>query len=623
MSYTARALRVDLSTGKTREEELGPDVTRKWVGGTGLGVKYLYDEIGPEIAWDSPDNKVFLATGPLANTRVSGTGIFSAVFKGPMNNLAGCTQANGFLGAFLRSQGYEALILEGVAPALTHLHLDENGVSLRDAEHLAGIGTWELEDRVRGEMGLDEKRLSVFGIGPAGERRARFAVLVGDRGHVASKNGLGAVLGAKRLKAISVKRGSVKAYVADPARLNQLVTPLFEHARDAGGGRHYQYGTAGGLSGASLGGWLPTRNYTTSIYPEHELMGGQYVRSHFPLKNNPCWACRMACCKLIDVSGAPNPSFVYEEPEYEGMAAMGPQIGVVDTAMTIRLANECDAVGIDINEAGWLIGWVMECFEKGLLSTRDLDGIEAHWGDGEAASALTRKIGTGEGCGAWLGEGVKRASEHVGGAAAEMAIYTLKGQTPRGHDHRGRWAEMLDTATSSTGTIEVTYGGVQTERLGLQPLKDRFSPDEIPEQMARLNGWHQFEDSLGICRFVFTSADLGVQTTNAISGWDLSLEEALTIGRRISAQLRIWSFVHGLDPSLERPSTRYGSVPVDGPAAGADIRPHWDHMVSRFRTLIGWEPTLGLPLPETLRALDLEDLVPVAAQFESRVGAPA
>jgi aldehyde:ferredoxin oxidoreductase len=624
VELTARVLRVDLSKRTTGVEEVPAEVVRKWIGGTGLGAYYLYKEVPPEVDWDDPENKVIIATGPLGNTRFSGTGTISCVFKGPMTGLAGSTQANGYLGAFLRSQGYDAIIVEGEADRLTQLHIDEDGVELRDAEQFAGLGTWQLEDRIREIEGLNDKQLSVFGIGPAGEHLVRFAAFVGDRGHVAAHNGVGAVLGAKKLKAISCKRGKQKSFIADQKKVNDLVRPLFEDAKEYGGGSLYAWGTAGGVSGAARGGWLPIKNYTTSVFPEHELINGQYIRGNFEWKNNPCWACNMACCKTMTVTEGPYAGYSGEEPEYEGMAGMGAQIGVTEAGAAVYLSNEADNLGVDVNELGWLLGWVIECAEEGWITPEQLDGLKPTWGDHETAKRLMDKIAFREGCGRWLGEGVMRASKYIGGPAADAAIYAEKGASPRTHDHRGRWAEMFDTCTSSTGTIEVTFGGVQTERLGLAPLKDRFSPAEIVEQMGRLNGWHQFDDSLGVCRFDFTNAHRGVEAVNAVSGWDLSLEDALNIGRRISAMLRVWSFLHGLDPKRERPSKRYGSVPVDGPAQGADIMPHWDGMLRHYRRLLGWDEELGLPLPETLKELDLEDLIPVVDRIRAeRQAVPA
>lgn len=618
MGLSGRLLRVDLTSGTTRGEDLSAEVMRTWVGGTALGAKLLLEEVAPGVEWDAPENAVILATGPLAGTRVSGTGTFSAVFKGPMNNLAGASQANGYLGSFLRSQGWDAMVLEGAASDWVWLHIDDTGVTVRDARHLVGLGTWRLEDEIRATLALTEKQVSVFGIGPAGENQVRFAALVGDRGHVAAHNGIGAVLGAKRLKAISVRRGKVKPPVADPVRLNDLVNPLFDDAKAFNGGSLYQWGTAGGISGAARGGWLPVKNYTTSIFEQHEKIDGRYLRTTFRMKNNPCWACRMACCKLVEVTEGPYAGVTGEEPEYEGMAGLGSQIGIGEAGAVVMLCNEADAIGVDLNELGWVIGWVMECFEKGLLTSDDLDGIQARWGDETAALALLHKIARREGCGDWLAEGVMRASRRVGGAAESMAIFGLKGHTPRSHDHRARWVEMFDTCTSSTGTIEQSFGGLQAERLGLAPLKDRFAPMEIVTQLAGMSGWHQFEDSLGVCRFDFTHAELGVATVNAVTGWDLSVQDALLVGRRASAVLRLWSYLHGLDPALERPSERYGSVPLDGPARGADIMPHWDVMKRRFWHLVGWDEHTGVPLPETLRELGLAELVPLAERIQER-----
>src|SRR5919198_1130427 len=196
--YAGRVMHVDLSSGQITSESLDAATLRRWVGGTGLGTKYLMEMVPPGMSWDDPENPVILASGPLAGTKVSGTGTFSAVFKGPMTDQAGATQANGYLGAFLRQNGYDAIVLTGRAPRPTYLLIRDGGAELRDAGHLWGVDTWKVED-----------------------------VLRGDHGHVAAHNGVGAVLGGKNLKAIATARGKVPIGIRDPQRLNGLIEPFF------------------------------------------------------------------------------------------------------------------------------------------------------------------------------------------------------------------------------------------------------------------------------------------------------------------------------------------------------------------------------------------------------------
>ncbi len=607
--YTGRILRVDLTRGTIGHDDLDEATIRRWVGGTGFGVHYLTQLCPPGTAWDAPENPVIIASGPMAGTKVSGTGLVSAVFKGPMTGQAGATQANGYLGVFLRQNGYDGMVITGRADRLVYLHVHDGIAELRDAGEYRGADTWTLEDRLRAAHGTNERGMSVFSIGPAGEKLVRFAALIGDRGHVMAHNGIGAVLGAKNLKAIAVARGKSPIPIHDPAKVNSLIEPYFVAASENRTSSLFQWGTGGGVSGAAVGGWLPIHNYQTGIFPEHEQINGQYIRTKFKIKNNPCWACRMGCCKLVEVTEGPYSGFKGEEPEYEGIASFGPQVGVTEAGAVVMLANEVDAHGYDINEAGWVVGFAIEAYQRGLISPESLGGLELRWGDAEAIRALLRKIALREDFGDVLAEGAKRAAEFIGGEALAMAVYTLKGNTPRSHDHRGRWAEMFDTCLSNTSTIEATFGGIQTQRIGLPPQRNRFDPHEVAALAAQFNGWHQFDDCLGICRFCNTHAELALQVLNAITGWDMTLAEAMTIGRRIVNQLRVFGFQHGLDPSLERPSPRYGSTPTDGPNAGIGIAPHWEAMVRTYREGMGWRPEDGRPTEATLREVGLGHLV--------------
>ncbi len=608
--YTGKILRVDLAEKKISEENLDPETAAKYIGGTGLGAKILYQEVPPGIAWDDPRNRLILASGPLAGTRVQGSGTFSAVTKGPMTNLAGASQANGFLGAYLRMAGFDAVIIQGRSPDWVYLYIHDGRADFRDARSLAGKDTWETEEGILTELGL-KKNGSVYSIGPAGENLVRFAAIVGDKGHVVAHNGMGAVMGSKRLKAIVAQRGNIKIEVRDAEKLAELNNKLYEESKNLLGGVLYQYGTGGVLSAGAQAGWLPVKNYTTNIFPDHEKINGQYLRIHFELKPAPCFACRIHHVHSIRVTEGRYEGFEGEEPEYEGLAGMGSQIGVSDAGAVVFLSNLADRLGMDVNESSWVIGWVMECFEKGILSTKDLDGLTMTWGNVDAVQTMLQKIAKREGFGAILAEGVKRAAERVGKGSGDLAVYTLKGSSPRGHDHRGmgRWAEMMDTCFSNTSTIEATFGAGYPPQLGVPPVADPFSPQEVSTVNAKINGWRQFEDCLGTCRFCTPNAQLTVECVNAVTGWDLSVADAMTIGRRAINQLRVFNFRHGLTAEQEAPSVRYGSTPQDGPCQGKAIRPHWPDIAQNYYGLMGWDKKTGKPLPETLRALGLEELI--------------
>jgi aldehyde:ferredoxin oxidoreductase len=311
------------------------------------------------------------------------------------------------------------------------------------------------------------------------------------------------------------------------------------------------------------------------------------------------------------VSEGPYQGFVAEEPEYEAFAAFGPQIGQTDAGAVFVLTDLADRLGIDVNETGWVLGWVMECYERGILTKKDTDGIEMNWGNVESVRRMLYKIANREGIGDLLAEGVKRASEEIGGEAVNMAVCTRKGSTPRGHDHRGRWSEMLDTCFTNTSTIEATFAGVWPHELNMPPVHDIFSPWEVPTINALVNGWHIFEDCVGVCRFNLKSPELLVEALNGATNFGLSLSEVTKIGKRIVNTLRVFNLRNGLTRDMEAPSPRYGSTPVDGPAEGIGVMRYWDSIGKIYYRLMGWDPDTGKPTAKTLRDLDLEDLISV------------
>jgi aldehyde:ferredoxin oxidoreductase len=599
---------VDLSKGQMSVEELKGSFIEKWVGGVGFGARYLYEEVPAGVEWSDAENRMIWTTGPLAGSGVYGAGTFNIAAKGPMTNLAGCSQANGYFGVYLKFSGFDGIIFQGKAPELVYLCIKDGKAELRDARNLAGKDLFEMEDAIRAELGAKGKQISVYGIGPAGENLVRHASVGGDNGHFAAHNGLGAVLGSKNVKAVVTYRGKTNFAIKDTERLKKANLAMFEHAKTFG--PFYQWGTGGGFSAIHDMGALPVRNYATNLFPAHEKMNGQYMRTHYKIKSQPCYQCHVAHVKEVEVTEGPYKGFVGEEPEYEQLAAWGPQIGNTELGAVVMLGREVDRLGIDCNEASWTIGWVMECYEKGVFSKKDLDGLDMSWGNVEAVKEMLNKIANREGIGDLLAEGVMRASQKIGGEAADWAVYTCKGASPRTHDHRGaRSAELFDTCVTNTSTLESTWAGVHPQLVDLPAVIDPLSHEEMPEMNAKFNGVRMFDDCLGTCRIASTDPKLQLECVNAVTGWELKLEDVFRIGRRVVNQLRVFNFRHGMKREDERPSKRYGSVPVDGPAKGYNPMENWEGMLESYYKLMGWDAETGKPLPDTLKQLDLEELI--------------
>jgi aldehyde:ferredoxin oxidoreductase len=267
-SYAGKLLRVDLGTGRTWAQPWTAAEMRFFLGGVGLGAKVLWEEVPPEVGWDHPDNRLVLATGPFAGLPVWGTGGLTVITRGAMTNGATSTQANGFFGANLKFSGYDAIVLQGQAPAWVYLYIHDDEVDLRDAGGLLGKDTWETQDALSAELGLAGHMLSVYSIGPAGEKLVRFAAIQGDYGHVASKNGVGAVMGKKKLKAVAIVRGTRAIRAVDPRGVYAAADEISYDLRTNPAARTlYEYGTLPGVVNLHGLGALPIKNYTTSVAP--------------------------------------------------------------------------------------------------------------------------------------------------------------------------------------------------------------------------------------------------------------------------------------------------------------------------------------------------------------------
>ncbi|MFC1898717.1 aldehyde ferredoxin oxidoreductase family protein [Chloroflexota bacterium] len=611
--YAGKILRVDLSNEQITEEVLSEAELRKWVGGVGFGAKYLYEEVPPEVGWDNPENRLIVASGPLGGTRTGGSGTISISTKGSLTNGATSSQANGFMGAYMKFAGYDAVIFQGTAKRWVYLYMHNGIAELRDASELVGKNTWETEDLIKEELGYEERGMSVFCIGPAGENLVKFAGVFGDKDHAAGHNGTGAVMGSKKLKAFCAARGKGSIAVKDPGKVSEAVNSLWDKLESSPAtAQVFKWGTGGTRESMQHRvdlGTLPVKNYTTSLYSSAPLMSNQHTRETWDAKPNPCWACRMHHCHMVTITDGPYKGQKVEEPEYEMYAACGPLIGNEDPAEALVLANLLTLLGLEGNEAGFLTSMLIELYEKGVLTTEETDGLELKWGNIKDIKTLFNRISHREGTFAnILAEGIMQVAKTLGSEAENCGIYALKGHAPRGHDHRAMWREMFDTATSDIGTYESGYGGPADPEV--PSLNDRFSPEQVSTHVAKAKGRRQFEDAIGTCVFCTRQPMSELLTIfNAVTGWDFTPQEAQNVGFRVANLLRVFNLRHGVPISAEQPSPRWGSIPTDGPAEGIGIMEQWEGMLDNYYNLMGWDRKTGKPLPETLKALGLENVI--------------
>lgn len=614
MSYGffGKILEVNLSDRSCKETKLDPEILRDVIGGCGLGAALLLGRYKPGRNWDHPDNPLMFIAGPFSGLPVPGSGLVNVVSQGALHNFAAVSQANGYFGAYLRSNGYDAMIVTGKSEEWNYLVLENGVISFCSADPIMGMDTYDTDAALKEACGNNKKKVSVMCIGPAGENLVKFSVISADCGHMAAHSGLGAVMGEKKLKAVVAVRGEKAVEVAHPNKLKEKTKQMFDYAKNFNGGMRKRYGTGGNFTHIHELGQLPVRNLATSTWNYVQNIDGKTLHksSRYKFSPKPCWACGMHG-RWMEIAEGPHAGFKGEEPEYELMAACSSMIDNRSSDLMFILSTTIDRLGLDGNESGWIMGWCMECFEKGWITSEMLAGIDLSWGNVDGAISLLKLITNREKFGDILARGVKQSAEHLGGDAYKAAVFTKKGNTPRGHDHRARWDEYLDTNMSCTGTIENTGGFLKYEKLGLISPADRFDPKEVGRAIGQISGWRQFEDSLGMCRFIIEEHDLMMDCLNAITDWNMDVRQAIKAGKKSTIRLRIFNLLNGLTPEMDYPSPRYSSSPANGPIGGMEIAGNYEIMRATYLKQIGWDVESAKPLPETLRENDLAEWIPV------------
>ncbi len=611
--YIGKVLRVDLTNREVREEKLEETLLKKFVGQIGIGVKILYDEVPPGVKGIDPENRLIFMTGPFTGTRVQSPSNYEVITRSALP-LPSCpfavANSHGFWGPRLKAAGYDGMIVQGRADRPVYLWVHDGECEIRDAGRIWGkLDTFETEDAIKKELG--QERASVAAIGPAGENLVAAAIVENEHGHIAAKGNTGTVMGSKNLKAIAVY-GTGKVPIANREEFREAAKKWREESFTMPIGSSVNaWGTAGGIPAIHEAGQLPTKNFTTGVFPGYEKITGQYMREKYQMKRNPCYGCSLAHCHIMTVTEGPYKGFVGEEPEYEDMSNLGSNIGLGDAGAIAWLTDYVDRLGLDGNWAGAIVSWAMEAVDRGILTKETLDDLELRWGDEKAAAELLRRVAYREGIGDILALGLKEGPERIGGKEAASFAVHFKGEANHAHDSRAAWGQFLGLCISGGGPRWESMGVDRRPDpdIGYQEPTGRYKVEGKAEEARRTQMIKLFIDTLGICYFGIARLDTMVRGYQALTGWPLSNDGALLIGERIANMQRAFNVRHSFKPEMDLDvSPRLLEPPPDGGAQGKTIAPYLEGMVREYSQRMDWDWQTGRPSRKKLDELGLDDV---------------
>ena len=633
--YVEKVLRVDLTHRTIKKESLDEKLIRHFVGGRGLNSKILYDEVKPGIDPLGSDNKIIISAGPCNGTIVPGSCRFTVTSKSPMTGILGDSNAGGFFGVELKYAGYDAIIIEGKSDKPVYLWVDDDTVELRSADHLWGKFPKDAMRIIQKEN--CDPDIFVISIGPAGENLVRFGNLITDLGRGLGRTGQGAVFGSKNLKAVAV-RGSGGVRVARQKELHAAVKEIYQSWSSSDDksdgythtmGMRAKYGPAYGWKRYEEFGMFSTKNFQGGTAGIKSMLDG--LDEYF-VKQKACFSCPAGCNHLFVIDKGPYAGTYGEGLENNFSSDFGPKMGNADMEFGVKLHALLDEYAMDYFETTTLMGFAMECYERGILTKEDTDGLELTWGDNDVVLKLIEKIVNKEGIGAILAEGVKRASEAIGKGAEYYAMQN-KGQTIVGKDPRTSKGWGLMYAVSSRGPCHVrasfnesypaTMWDSDVDEI-LKKYKDPTNP-AVEDGKAELVKWNEdmtaFKNSMEICLFALYPWNCPEKSTpkmlarlySSVSGTNIDEKDVLHIGERIYNIEKAFNVREGLTRKDDTLPERFMKEPYpDGPAKGSviDVEP----MIDDYYDFRGWDKITGYQSKDKLILLDLED---VADELES------
>ncbi len=603
--YGGSVLRVNLSTGQIQKQPTPQDVARDFLGGRGFGIYFLTKEVPPKADPFGQENKMIISSGPFSGLMIPGAGKCDWTTKSPLTGGYASASLGGHFTAELKYAGLDSIILEGISPKPVYLFIDDNQVELRDASHLWGKGSITVEKELKEQYG---EEYQIATIGPAGENGVLFAHINHDYGRQAGRGGVGAVLGTKKVKAI-VLHGTKSIPVADLPAYRQAGINLFKACKDAEILKEWQsYGTTMVVSWCDEVGALPTRNFTAGSFEDGKNLYGPVMRKTIVVSDKGCFACPSPCGKY---SHTRRYNTYVEGPEYETIGMLGSDLGLGNIEDVAQANLLCDDLGIDTISTGGVIAWAMECFERGIFTKKDTDGLELKFGNAQAVFALIEKIARKDGFGALLAEGVKRASQKTGQGSEKFAIH-VKGMEQSAYATHNATAMLLAYMTCDVGAHHNRAWAITYD---IQVGREKVTTEKVA-RVIWLQNFRPMFDVLGACRLQWVELsidrDLYLPALQAITGIPRSWKDLETVGERIWNLTRLYWIreIDGFGREWDLPAPRfYEDAPKTGATAGQITRfEDVQKLLDYYYEQRGWSKN-GIPTPETIARLNLEQFV--------------
>ncbi len=618
--YAGKILRINLTDQTAKKEELPLEVARDFIGGAGFGIKYLFDELRAGADPLGPENKLIFASGPFSGTSIPCASRMAVTGKSPLTGAVGMALSGGYFPVELKFAGYDALIIEGKSETPVYVWIKDGEVKFRGAKKLWGMKTLDTQQIIKNE--LKDQNVRIACIGPAGENRIKIASIINEWRAVGRK-GLGAVMGAKNLKAIAI-RGSGEVAIADKEKL-KIARGKFMKAMKESPVLYPQFsklGTPMVVDHTCALGIFPTKNFsTTGEYEPVDKLGVEVQETRI-VGAEACYNCPVGCSQIKLAKTEAYAGILTEGPEFETMFSFGGATGVESFDAVIAADRLADELGLDTISAGVTVAFAMELYEKGILSKEDTGGLALNFGNHEAMLAIIKQMAYREGIGEILADGTKAAAEKIGKGSEKYAMH-VKGLELPAYDVRGAKAHGLGYATSFTGA-DHCRGYAFQEIFGIPVPRevDRFAV----EGKGELTKWNQdirtaTTDAPTMCAFLLDMAVVGIATENtadlmeAVTGLKLTPEEVMQVGERINNLARAFNVREGFSRADDTLPERLLTEPLKAGASKGHFisKAELAQMLDEYYAARGWDLSTGAPTREKLTELGLEYVADILA----------